>query len=74
MTAIATAWALTHHQISTVIAGTNTVGQFEDYLKGAELVLEQEDIELLNTVSYGAMEEFIITNIEKKAKQLGIKW
>lgn len=74
MTAIATAWALTHHQISAVVAGTNTVGQFEDYLKGAELVLEQEDIELLNTVSYGAREEFIITNIEKKAKLLGLKW
>lgn len=74
MVAIATAWTLTHRQITAVVAGTNTIGQFDDYLEGANLVLEPEDIDLLNNVSHGSREAFIITEIEKKAKQLGLKW
>lgn len=74
MAAIATAWVLEHHQITAVVAGTNTMGQLGDYLDASNLVLEPEDIDKLDTVSYGTREEFIITEIEKKARQLDLKW
>lgn len=74
MAAIATAWTLGHQQVTAVAAGTNTIGQFGDYLEGAGLVLEQEDLEQLDNVSYGAREEFIVTEIERKARQLGLTW
>ncbi|WP_367932763.1 aldo/keto reductase [Enterocloster citroniae] len=74
MAAIATAWVLEHHQITAVVAGTNTIGQFGDYLEASDLALEPADIAKLDTVSYGTREEFIITEIEKKARQLNLKW
>ncbi len=74
MAAIATAWVLEHPQVTSVVAGANTIEQFEDYLEASSLVLEPEDVEKLDTLSYGTREEFIITEIEKKAKQLNLKW
>ena len=67
-------WGLEHHQITAVVAGTNTIGQFGDYLEASDLALEPADIAKLDTVSYGTREEFIITEIEKKARQLNLKW
>lgn len=74
MVAIAVAWALKHSQITAVVAGTNTLGQFGDYLDASGLSLEPADLERLDIVSYGTREEFMIDEIEKKARQLGLKW
>lgn len=74
MATIATAWALARPQITAVVAGTNTLGQLGDYLRAASLSMEPADLQRLDTVSYGTREEFMITEIEKKARQLGLKW
>ena len=72
MTAIATSWALTHDEITVVNAGANTFEQFKDYLAAYSFTLEEEDIEKLNTVSYGSDEEFLVWSVEKKEKRLVI--
>lgn len=74
MCTIATAWALSHQEITTVIAGANHYSQFEDYLAASGLELEEDDLEALNLVSYGTREEFLLWSVEKNARRLGIEW
>ena len=74
MCAVATAWVLSHPEISTAVAGANSFRQFQGYLEAAALHLDEEDIEQLDRVSYGADEEFLVWSVEKKAQRLGIQW
>lgn len=74
MCSIATAWVLSHQEITAVIAGANHYSQFEDYLSASELQLEKEDLEALDLVSYGTREEFLLWSVEKNARRLGIQW
>lgn len=63
MAQIATAWVLTHPEVSCVVAGANTWEDFEDSILAAGLKLEQADIKELDRVSYGMRENFTLPHV-----------
>lgn len=63
MAQVATAWVLTHPEVSCVVAGANTWEDFEDSISAASLKLEAEDVKELNRVSYGLQENFTLPHV-----------
>lgn len=63
MAQIATAWVLTHPEVSCVVAGANTWEDFEDSILAAGLTLEQADVQELDRVSYGMRENFTLPHV-----------
>lgn len=65
MSQIATAWVLTHPEVSCVVAGANNYAQFEDSIAAANLVLAQEDIDELNRLSEGLRLGLTLPDVQK---------
>ena len=54
---VCVAWVLTHPEVTSVLAGTETPEHVKDNFDGAEIVLPDEAIETLNIASAGYREQ-----------------
>ena len=67
---IAVAWILRNRGVSTVIAGADNIDEFEAYVRGATLVLEDEDWKYLETLSFRMAEVFTRPDVTKLVKRI----
>ncbi len=65
MSQIATAWVLTHPEVSCVVAGANNYAEFEDSIAAANLTLDEEDIAELNRLSEGLWVGLTLPDVQK---------
>ena len=63
MSQIATAWVLTHPEVSSVVAGANTVEEFDNLLGTFEIHLEQDDVDYLTDLSNGMRSALTIFDV-----------
>ncbi len=69
---VATAWVLTHPEVSCVVAGANYAEEFDDYIAAASLELPQEDVEELNRLSEGLRTGLTLPDVQKKMARFGL--
>lgn len=68
--AIAVAWIMRNRSISTVIAGADTIEEFDAYVKGASLKIEDEDWNYLESISFRMAEFFTRPDVTKLVKRI----
>ena len=67
---VATAWVLQNQTVTSAITGADNVEELEDSLRGATLVLEEEDKNTLDAMSMDMREAFAHPMVEKKLAYL----
>ncbi len=65
MAQIASAWVLTHKEITCILPGPNSFEEFEDSLRAASLKLEAEDVKILDDISDGMRAKFDAPTVVK---------
>lgn len=70
MSHIASAWILSHGEVSALIAGANTFEEFEDMLKTFELELDPEDLQYLTDLSEDLRLQLTIMDVPKSMARI----
>ena len=62
---IAVAWVLANKEINTVLAGADSIDELDNYIEGSNLILEQDDFDKLEHMSFRMREIFSRPDVMK---------
>lgn len=68
--AIAVSWVMRNRDISAILAGADSMDEFEAYVQGASLKLEDEDWAALESASFRMAEIFSRPDVQKLVKRI----
>ena len=70
MSHIASAWVLSHKEVSAIVAGANTSEEFDDMLKTFDLEMEPEDVQYLTDLSDSLRLQLTIMDVPKSMARI----
>lgn len=70
MSHIASAWVLSHPQVTSIVAGANTSEEFDDMLKTFDLELSPEDLQYLTDLSDDLRLQLTIKDVPKSMARI----
>lgn len=70
MSHIASQWVLSHPEVSTFIAGANTIEEIDDLLKTFDVQIDPEDMQYLTDLSDGLRLQLTIMDVPKSMERI----